>query len=642
MDIMQILLVITSVLGFVGIPSLLLYSLAVRRLTFTGSVALVLMAQSIAFSLTALFFGYNPVVTCLEVLVASLIMVLLIFLRYLKGKKPAPGPRLRISYAAILIFCIAAVVFISVPLITNVPFDVDGQGFGYMSLVVKQGGSITHLSPYYPDVEWVYSPAFPIFSAFISDVSGAPLHVAMPVFAAILSILLLASAYEFGRFAKDRLFGLLMVICMFIGLWLFTSYLDGHYAMILATLFLVYFLRYFFSALKRPDFYNISLSAIALAGVAYAHPDTIFNLLIAFVPFYIIIFLSRERKTLSMKRYMALFFLIPIIAVIIFSPYMLYAVKVLAANSFEHIGFYTSMRNLSFIVIYGGLLIPLLAIIGLYYAVKRRTAMDLLMVTWFFAIIEFSSIGFFEWLFSRFRYSPMSLMYPTGVGWHAPIIPYAFLASVALYSLFRAFRNKSPKLHEYLAGKLSLFLSVVLIVLVVSVFFAPKIIGFSKKFPLPLYGEFSSKDDVNAMLWLKENTPEDAFILNYPIVNLENGTRSGYFEGHWVPVISERKTVYFRIQPFFFNKQPVLDMQRELYSAYVDPASEASKQLMFEYGIDYVIVPQIMGNTTAFSSMYRWKPVKDMVEQKSRFEDADYLKLVYDSSGAKVFKVVAV
>jgi hypothetical protein len=527
-------------------------------------------------------------------------------------------------------------VFFSIPIITNIPFDVDSQGFGFLSLTVKESGSISALSPFYPEVKWVYSPSFFIFTAFISDITMASIPIAMITFSAIVCILILASAYDFGKRIKDREFGILLGISMLAGTWLFSAFLDSHYTIVLGTFFLISFVNFFFRAMKEQTVFNVFISSLALAGIFYTHPDTLFNLLIAFIPFAFTIFFSNEK--LNIRKYLKLFVGMPLLSMILVLPYIIHALGILINNSFKHVGFYTSPSNIILIIAFGGLAVPILSLVGFYFAFKNRSAEDVFMITWFIAIIEFSSIGFFEYLFSRLPVNPMSLMYPFGVAWHAPIIPLSFLAAIALYAGYNYSKNKFSWLFNHFKKYLVIIISSIMIILIFCIIFSNGILIFSKRFSLPLYGEFSSKEDVKAMQWIKENTPKDSFILNYPMLTSNNKV-VGWFEGHWVPIISERKSAFNRGQPFFFNTDSFDSKKEEYYRVYVDPAAKGSEELIYRNKIDYVIIPQIIENPDAFSEMYRWRDPINIIQQNSHFEDAKYLEEVYNANGAKVFKV---
>jgi hypothetical protein len=157
--------------------------------------------------------------------------------------------------------------------------------------------------------------------------------------------------------------------------------------------------------------------------------------------------------------------------------------------------------------------------------------------------------------------------------------------------------------------------------------FTPQILEASKG-RVGFYGAFSSADDVQAMLWLKNNTPADARILNY----------SAAHEADWAPVIAERDTVFYRPQPFFSGDEASLAEQERLRAFWQDPANPAHRALLQEAGVDYVLVPQIMANPESLQTMFRWRgPFRE--ETASTVADVPWLTLVFDSNGAQVYAV---
>jgi hypothetical protein len=142
------------------------------------------------------------------------------------------------------------------------------------------------------------------------------------------------------------------------------------------------------------------------------------------------------------------------------------------------------------------------------------------------------------------------------------------------------------------------------------------------------YGAFSSEADVQAMEWLRANTPEDTRILNY----------SAPHEADWAPVISERNTIFYRPQPFFSGDEASLAEQERLRAFWQDPANPALESLLREAGVDYVLVPQIVTNPDSIDTMWRWRePFREATV--SSVEDAAYLELVFDADGARVYQL---
>jgi hypothetical protein len=57
-----------------------------------------------------------------------------------------PGPR------ELAFFTMVAIIFAAPALTLPVPLDTDAQGFGYLALALRDGGSLTTLAPYHPEI----------------------------------------------------------------------------------------------------------------------------------------------------------------------------------------------------------------------------------------------------------------------------------------------------------------------------------------------------------------------------------------------------------------------------------------------------------------------------------------------------------
>jgi hypothetical protein len=624
MDPLQMALVALSFTLFLCVPGFLLHRMAWRRYSFIESLALAFGFNAVLISLLTLFFGYHEWLMLVFLLCEFLILAILA----LRSRARNLWTRPRLIDA--LFLAVPIIVFFSVPLISHVPFGVDSQGFGYIALMVREGGSITTLAPWHPEITWAYSPAFFVLTAFFSQITGTGIHVVMPVIAAVVVIFMLLLAYEFGKRVQDRRFGLLLAACMVMGTWLFTAYLDSHYTVVFGTFLMLIFVSFLFKSLEKPSWQNLAPCSLMLAAVLYVHPDTLFHLLIAFIPFMLLFIWWKP--AITWKSYLKVFIAMPALAVLISAPYLVYIIRTLVVNSFSHAQYYPHISHLGYLLSFGGFIVPVLGVIGLYYSFRRRRKVDVLMLIWFVAVIEFSSIGFLNLLFSNLPVNPFSLLYPFGIAWHAPIIPFSFLAAMTISAWCS--KCSGSAWWRRLERQSNLLLSVLVVLLLLCVALSGPLIRLSKTAPVPLYGEWSSTDDVKAMLWLKDNTPKDSLVLNFPAGNRTPKT----YEGHWVPVIAERDTVDYRHQVFFFNEHSSLRRVEDLVPVILDPASESSRELVDRYGIDYIIVPQVHTNPEAFSQMLRWRPAV-RVASVSRFSDAAYLELVFDSNGAQVYRV---
>ena len=105
-------------------------------------------------------------------------------------------------------------------------------------------------------------------------------------------------------------------------------------------------------------------------------------------------------------------------------------------------------------------------------------------------------------------------------------------------------------------------------------------------------------------------------------------------------------TVYYRPQPFFqhpdadFDPLSETDEQIALRVFWENPADPSNADLLRTAGIDYVIVPQVVGNPESIAGHFRWQPpFSDLIAMQSAVSDADYLELVFEDDGAQVYTV---
>jgi hypothetical protein len=140
-------------------------------------------------------------------------------------------------------------------------------------------------------------------------------------------------------------------------------------------------------------------------------------------------------------------------------------------------------------------------------------------------------------------------------------------------------------------------ISLISLAVLLGILFVDPVLAASKNWPIQFFGAFASKADVQAMLWLKQNTGEDEIILNYP----------GEQEGHWVPIIAQRNTIYFRPQPFFRGTEKVEAVQNALLRFWKAPPNPLNAGLLERYRIAYVIVPQLITRPETIQGMFRWR-----------------------------------
>jgi hypothetical protein len=531
-----------------------------------------------------------------------------------------PGPR------ELAFFLMVAILFAAIALTLPVPLDTDAQGFGYLALTLRDGGSLTTLAPFHPEVTYLYSPGFPALVAYLGRQLNAGLHNIQLAIGGVLSVLFVWIAYDFGNELdsdkKVRRTGIAMAISALIGTGLLTANLDSHYTTLLGLVFALAFLTFairFHREGRRTDFIA---AALTLAGVPLAQPDTTIILILGYVPWLATLWFAKPHVTL--QRWLGLAVGIPLVALAGISPWLAKIAPLLGSGIQSP--FEIDPSHLMVMVVYHGGFIVVLALIGIVVAVRRRSAVDLLMLVWLVLIIDFSSVGIVPRLLPWLPISKYD--YPFSIAWHGPIIPYLYFGGTALIWLVdRIGRERAERWVKTASLPL---INLVALVVVLAMLFAEPLLAASKNTPLQIFGAFSSQADVQAMQWLQRNAPPDALILNHP----------GPHEADWVPVIAQRNTVYFRDQPFFQNTEKIKAMQDALLTFWKEPSDSANAELLARYGIDFVLVPQIVTRPDSIRSMFRWRPPIPGATIYKPVGDVPYLKLVHDGDGAQVYQVI--
>jgi hypothetical protein len=258
--IMPTLLHLIGLAVLVGIPGWLLYRGWLRRLglSWRVGVGVALAALSVLFSDLAALAGYRlwlMLAVCGVMLIGALVVY---FIRPRQGDHPD-----EVTTADVLFHLFLFGVFLAPALVLYLPLDTDAQGFGYLALMVREGGTIDTLAPWQPEVRYLYSPALFVWWAFFSDLFSLPLHQVMLPFAHIAAGLAALLSIDLGAAllpGRPRMRWLLP-LALVGGLGLFLTLLDSAYTSILALLFVILFLVLAFRAVQEPRWPIIVLAS---------------------------------------------------------------------------------------------------------------------------------------------------------------------------------------------------------------------------------------------------------------------------------------------------------------------------------------------------------------------------------------------
>jgi hypothetical protein len=316
---------------------------------------------------------------------------------------------------------------------------------------------------------------------------------------------------------------------------------------------------------------------------------------------------------------------VPLVALIGIAPWLLNTRDLFGSDIVSP--FERSADHWQVMILYHGIWSLPVAIIGAIKGLRGRDQLTILAVVWLILVLDFSTTGILETLVPWLVAPVLRYDYPFSIAWHGPIIPYTILAGQGLLWLWERFAE--ARYGGLLERRATQVLAGISVLLLIGMVIHEPLLLLSKD-KIGFFGAFSSRADIAAMNWLKDNTPPETRVLNHP----------GPHEADWVPVISERDSIYFRPQPFFRGAEASEAEQQTLLAFWQDPADPANAALLTDAGVSYVIVPQIVTNPASIESMFRWRaPFTELTEMDSQVAEAPYLELVFDESGAQVYQL---
>ncbi len=388
------------------------------------------------------------------------------------------------------------------------PCDVDSQLNGYFSLFSKYEKSYPDVRPFLNDTKLQidYPPGANLLVIFLSIFSNIPIQISLLLTQIItLSFSGLALYCVLGILTSD--FKNKTYFLITATLFFFSGYLWGHLlnggqvTESVAIMVNVGLLFFFVMALKqkKPTWYV--LAGILLGALMLTHPRFYKWMALAILFFSVCQLAAREKK--DWKN-----FLIPFIVLFVGLFWALPWLSTRLSLASGHLWTF----NWQFLDYRYGSILPIFFAVGIAATVLRRNNVTVFLLTW---IISTLLLGGY-----------MSNTYGSSIV--APIISaYGFHLIINLIGRFS--RKIQTKRRKYRYLKISaLFLFCLF-------FFVTTILDPRSYFS---NDPIISDADVSALTWLKRNTSyENTLILNQTVP---------HYQGHWVPVVSERRTIFSR------------------------------------------------------------------------------------------------
>ncbi|MCY3574039.1 MAG: hypothetical protein OXH48_07540 [Chloroflexi bacterium] len=472
-----------------------------------------------------------------------------------------PGPE------DLAFFCLVSLLLLVPLLQMPLPLGTHGQALALHSLAARDGGSFTSLLPYADNSSILIAPSFHALSAYLSQQLGQPLPFIQQSIAAVLLLMLVWLAYDFGAELQNKRLGRAMALGLLLCGGALSSLLDGHYSELLALLFTLAFLLYALRLLHRFGLADLVAGGLLLGAVLYTSLDLF---LAALVCLALLIGLAWQgRHGTERRARWGVTLGIPAIALLGTAPWLInnHSLLLPVAPATSLPGFsnlITMFRAQGFVVL------PLLVwgvFIG-WRAEGRLRLGSLLMLGWLLLLLDLAVFG----VLPRLLPALGALVDSQSLARHAVILPLSWFVGLALLDLWEGrlpsplrarLRRNAPRCLALCALGIGLFFLT----------FEPALNNLRALLDLP--AATGTHDDIAAMDWLRENTPPDA------LLQATDG------DG-WLPVIAERRAIDFRAYSYFERAlvQPAETATADylLVPADADYKADTSLQLVFQQG----------------------------------------------------------
>ncbi|MCY3934914.1 MAG: hypothetical protein OXG09_02820 [Chloroflexi bacterium] len=546
-----------------------------------------------------------------------------------------PGPR------DLAFLTLGALVFVIPALLFPVPLDTDAQGFGYLALMLREGGDFHSLAPWHPEIRYLYAPGFSAIVAYLSAQIGAGVHEVQLGVGAVLGVFALWLAYDFGAELRDKRLGRAMVFALLLGGGLFSAFLDSHYTALLGLVFALAFFTFSHRWLRDGYPVDALAAALVLGALVLAHPDLTIITGLGFAPWLLCLIADRRARP-PWRRWWILALGVPALAALCIAPWLLDSADLLGSDIVSPFERSASHWRVLLLPPYHGVWLLPLVVLGAWVGgrlgarasdrIGLRRA-QLLALSWLVLVLDFSTTGLLARLAPGLLAPVLRYDYPFSIAWHGPIIPTTILGGMGgLYLWENGLKQRFDALLR--RGAWPLFAAGFAFALVLLWARDPLLRASKSGLParvIRLYGAFASADDVAALEWLRDHSAADARLLNFPAPH----------EGEWAPLIAERDAVYYRGQPFFRGAEASLAEQEAFRAFWRNPAAPEHEALLRAVGITHVVLPQIVRRPDLQAEMFRWRePFAAEWHMASDPADAPYLELVFAQRGAEVYAVV--
>ena len=432
-----------------------------------------------------------------------------------------PGP------GDLTFFALVALLLLTPLFHLHAPLGEQGQISGFHSLAVRDGGSFNSLAPYHTEGLVIVSPGFHALAAYLSGQLDQSIPLIQLSVAAVVTLLIVWLAYDFGAELLDKRLGRAMAASTLICLGLHRSYLDGHFAELLALLFMVASMLYALRLLRKFNLADLAAAGLMMGAVAYTSLSLSIVTLLGWIPLLALIWTRKRQETTAASRW-ALTMGVPAVALLGIAPWLVNSLPLMWPISPSP--FQADPGNLARIIPEHGIVISILALWGIIVGLRASAILrfvSLLLLIWLLLVLEFASFGFIGTLLPLLG----ELTNAPNLARHGLILPFGWFGGLALLDIWD--RRLSPGLRGRLRQSTYPMIAIAAALLLLgAVAFQPllDLLGFP---PASL-----TQDELAAMTWLRDNSPADA------VVMAVDGKA-------WLPIFAERRSTDFRAVRYF-------------------------------------------------------------------------------------------
>lgn len=481
-----------------------------------------------------------------------------------------PGPQ------DLSVFALIALLIALPALLLNVPYGLSASTSGLMALSMRDGETLNTLVPFLAQ-EYVSAPGYNALTAYLSQQLNTGIHTVQLATGAIIAFINIWLAYDMGAEIRDKRLGRALALTMVFSLGIYGLLLNGHYPALMGIAFMqgfvIYALRYL-----RHQYPADLIGAGLLIGATLISDLSMFNVMIlAYIAFIAVMGFRRPLRGAWVK----LTFIAPVIAILATLPWLSDIWHILANSNTP---FYSrSLDNIYVLAQNHGLWVWAVGCFTLWLAWTRIFSEDenylsFFAGVWVVLVFDYAVTGGLTAVINLILPPFTNLVDPQLVAWGGAVIPLTILGGLGILWLWDA--QIQPKINYTMTYR--------------HVYWITGILGILAVIALPFLlnigqlgaGGIVSSQDVKALEWVRDHTPEDAVIVTLP-----NGVNASA----WVIPISERHSPDYAPLPLVLDPADAItpdvthlfipsDYQREKDALLPDGAVDVYEGLIYALG----------------------------------------------------------